>query len=79
MKKIYVVVCSYVAQNGTPEEDRIYGIFIDDDDSVVLAGTTEGTWANVSRGDHDFAVVKLDQNGAELWRCLLYTSPSPRD
>lgn len=41
---------------------------IDADDSVVLAGHTEGNWAGDNRGSYDFAAVKLAASGTELWR-----------
>lgn len=41
------------------------------DGSVMLAGITGGTWggaySNVG-GEYDFAAVKLDANGDEVWR-----------
>lgn len=55
-------------QGGTGEEDRAYGVFADDDESVVLTGFTDGAWSDVSSGETDFAAVKLDGNGTELWR-----------
>ena len=50
------------------EEDRAYGIFADDDESVVLTGHTNGLWSIASSGATDWAAVKLDENGNELWR-----------
>lgn len=39
-----------------------------DDASVVLAGATRGNWAMMNAGGDDFAAVKLDGDGLELWR-----------
>ena len=55
-------------QNGTTEEDRSYGIAVDSDDTVVLTAYTAGGWGSSSSGEFDFAAVKLDENGVELWR-----------
>ena len=43
---------------------------VGDDDSVVLAGYTAGNWSGVHSGEFesDFAAVKLDAEGKELWR-----------
>ena len=58
-------------KGGTVEEDRAYGIFADDDESVVLTGHTNGLWSIASSGATDWAAVKLDENGNELWRWLV--------
>lgn len=36
--------------------------------SVVLAGSTLGDWSGATAGNIDFAAVKLDSEGAEVWR-----------
>lgn len=46
----------------------LIGIVAGDDGSVVLAGYTLGVWGFESSGDADFAAVKLDENGIEVWR-----------
>lgn len=33
-----------------------------------MAGHTAGDWDEVNAGEEDFAAVKLDQDGLELWR-----------
>lgn len=39
------------------------------DGSVVLAGVTTGTWSDsYIGGTYDFAAVKLDSSGDEVWR-----------
>ncbi|CAM9876744.1 unnamed protein product, partial [Ectocarpus fasciculatus] len=37
------------------------------DGSVVLAGTTDGDYAGTNAGAHDFAVVKLTEEGVLEW------------
>ena len=34
----------------------------------MLAGETYGNWSGTSTGSLDFAAVKLDANGTEVWR-----------
>lgn len=43
-------------------------MLVGDDDSVVLAGHTEGEWSTTSAGYFDFAAVKVDADGEEVWR-----------
>lgn len=38
------------------------------DGSAVLSGRCEGYWNTASAGALDFAAVKLDADGNELWR-----------
>lgn len=40
------------------------------DGSVVLVGSTSGDWSttHTNSTSQDFAAVKLDADGAELWR-----------
>lgn len=57
-----------IPQNGTAEEDRFSALFEDEDGSVILAGYTRGVWDSDSSGGVDFAAVKLDKSGVELWR-----------
>ena len=54
-------------QNGTGEEDLFHAATSSDSDSVVLAGYTFGNWDDEAKGG-DFAAVKLDSQGTELWR-----------
>ncbi|CAN0524899.1 unnamed protein product, partial [Scytosiphon promiscuus] len=35
--------------------------------SVLLVGDTSGNWTGVNAGSFDFAAVKLDASGNELW------------
>ena len=35
---------------------------------MYLVGDTFGNWSGVNEGARDFAAVKLDANGSELWR-----------
>lgn len=34
----------------------------------MLAGSTLGDWSGTNAGNIDFAAVKLDSDGAEVWR-----------
>ena len=38
------------------------------DGSVVLAGASSGNWSGLNRGGQDFAAVKIDSDGNEIWR-----------
>ncbi|CAN0536546.1 unnamed protein product, partial [Laminaria digitata] len=55
-------------QEGTDRFDAFYGAAAAEDGSVVLAGTTWGSWGGASAGRSDFAAVKLAADGAVLWR-----------
>ena len=42
---------------------------VDVDDSVVIAGYTDGVWSVTNEGDNDLAAMKLDaSDGSLLWR-----------
>lgn len=43
-------------------------VVVTENNSVVLVGYTDGRFGNHSRGEGDFAAVKLDSDGHELWR-----------
>lgn len=55
-------------QGGTKLDDYFSPVLVGSDDSVVMAGHTMGTWGGSIRGEEDFAVVKLDAGGNEIWR-----------
>ncbi|CAN0076073.1 unnamed protein product [Pylaiella littoralis] len=56
-------------QNGTDKYDKFSAMVMLEDGSVVLAGQTFGNWAGTNNNDSsDFAAVKLDASGNELWR-----------
>ena len=57
-------------QNGTGEAEEMHAAAIGDDEAIVLAGHTYGNWTEAQGGDEDadFAAVKLDADGTELWR-----------
>lgn len=38
------------------------------DGSIILAGSTAGDWNGSIVGTRDFAAVRLDVDGTELWR-----------
>ena len=46
----------------------MYSVVVGNDGSVVVAGYTAGSWACANLGEVDFAAVKLDKDGKELWR-----------
>ena len=50
--------------------DEAYSLVYGADGNIYIGGTSSGT-------GYDFTVVSLTSTGTE--RCLLYTSPSPRD
>lgn len=55
-------------KNGTSGDDYIRAAAVGDDDSIVLAGYSNGDWSGVGSGLYDFVAVKLDGDGSELWR-----------
>lgn len=55
-------------QDGTDADDYTKNVVVGDDGSIVLSGYTEGDWNGLNAGEADFSAVKLDSNGAELWR-----------
>ncbi|CAN0451410.1 unnamed protein product, partial [Laminaria digitata] len=56
-------------QNGNAGIDALAAISIGEDDIIVAAGSTDGNWngTNVGGGTQ-FAAVKIDSDGTELWR-----------
>lgn len=64
----YNVCSSHVRQNGTTEGETVFDVAIGIDGSIFLAGDTVGSWSGVNAGDLDFLVVKLDDDGKEMWR-----------
>lgn len=59
-------------QEGNGALNRFNDGIMDEDGSVILGGVTEGNWADTnpdfdSSGD-DFAAIKLDADGAVIWR-----------
>ncbi|CAM9529226.1 unnamed protein product [Hapterophycus canaliculatus] len=55
-------------QDGSSETDMVYASAATEDEGVVLAGFTDGTWSGDNAGGSDFAAVKLDSDGVEVWR-----------
>lgn len=35
---------------------------------MVLAGSSKGVWNGINYGGQDFAAVKIDSDGTEIWR-----------
>lgn len=62
-------VDSIDTQDGTSSNDEIQAAAATGDGFVVLAGYTFGEWSEGLTGEEcDFAAVKLDANGTEVWR-----------
>ena len=59
-------------QDGTDGLDSVSAAVVGDNDSVVLAGYTSGSWSGITVGQADAAAVKLDANGNELWRWQVF-------
>lgn len=57
-----------LSQNGTEGNDVFKGAAAESDGSVVLVGSTNGSWGSPNDGSYVFAAVKLDVNGSEAWR-----------
>ena len=57
-----------IVQNGTGEYEECFTMAAAGKGPVVLAGKTKGNWSGTSAGHTDFAAVKLDANGTEVWR-----------
>lgn len=55
-------------QGGTSEEDRLLAVAAGEAGSYFLFGRTGGVFKDLSAGAIDLAVIKLDENGTELWR-----------
>lgn len=55
-------------QEGTSEDEALYGIDITDDGSVILGGATYGAWVGTNAGESDFVAVKLSATETEEWR-----------
>lgn len=55
-------------QDGTLDSDRGRAIAMDDDGSMVIAGSSLGEWDIPSIGDWDMAAFKLDADGTLLWK-----------
>jgi len=57
-----------ISQEGTSEDDRVYGGITLNRGSVVLAGYSEGNWYGTNNGGWDFTALELDPDGTVLWR-----------
>ncbi|CAM9975026.1 unnamed protein product, partial [Scytosiphon promiscuus] len=56
-------------EDGTADEGSfIRGMTMAEDGSVVVVGYTYGDWDGVNAGGADFAALRLDANGTEIWR-----------
>lgn len=58
----------HCSQDGTAEDDKVFAATMGSDGSIVLAGETNGNWDGTSNGKMDFAAIKLDADGLEIWR-----------
>ena len=59
---------AWVTQLGSAALDWTQGVGIGPDGGVLLAGSTEGSFAAGPAGERDMIVVSLDADGAEQWR-----------
>lgn len=55
-------------QDGTEEDEALYGMAVGGDGSIVLVGGSPGVWTTQHEDEWDFVAVKLDANGNEVWR-----------
>lgn len=59
---------AWAAQLGTSALDWTQGVGLGPDGGVLLAGSTEGSFAADNAGERDMIVVSLDADGNEKWR-----------
>jgi len=55
-------------QGGTPLKDKLFASAHGGGGSVVLAGYSEGDWAEAGAGGSDLTAVKLSSEGVVEWR-----------
>lgn len=55
-------------QDGTAGEDRLRGVSVQADTSILLAGYTAGDWDGMNAGGWDCTLVALLANREEVWR-----------
>lgn len=62
--------CSFwTEQDGTERQDHLTSVIAGDNGSVIMSGHTRGVFQGKMNAGHEDAVaIKLDRNGAELWR-----------
>lgn len=64
-------------QGGTVEKDWANAVAVSEDGSVVIAGISHGDFAWLDKSSHrlggDFLAIKLDSEGAEMWRWQVRT------
>ena len=58
----------HLRKDGTENEDYAESAVIAEDGSILVALETNGDWDGDNVGGDDFAAVKLDANGTEIWR-----------
>lgn len=68
VSSMYVSRVGARSQGGTTEDERPHSILVEEDGSVIIAGGSRGDWGGPNAGSGDFAAVKLDENGDEVWR-----------
>eukprot|EP00904_Undaria_pinnatifida_P009181 jgi/Undpi1/5393/HiC_scaffold_2.g00674.m1 len=54
-------------KDGTPRDDVLNDAAVGPNNTVVLVGTTNGSWDSPNAGGEDMAVIKLDIDGNILW------------
>jgi len=63
-------------QVGSDEDDRAYGVTVDNNDDVIMTGYTYGDISGTNAGDFDLSVIKLDKDATELWKQQIGTAVS---
>ena len=58
----------HLRKYGTEDGDSAESVVIAEDGSILVALETDGVWDGDNVGGDDFAVVKLDADGTEIWR-----------
>ena len=67
-----------ISQEGTSEDDKVYGGIAQNGGSVVLAGFSGGNWYGTNSGLRDFTALELDPDGTVLWRWqVILLTPCP--
>lgn len=56
------------SQDGTTEADEFRAVPMAADGSVIAVGQTAGSWDGTNAGLDDFAALRLDATGEEIWR-----------
>lgn len=65
-------ICVFNSQDGTVGDENGRSLAMADDGSFVIAGESSGNFTGIEAigvgSDSNFAAIKLDSEGAEVWR-----------